>query len=183
MELLAWSHIVEDPVDMSLARVIDDCRLRFRGRLADSGWCIAVEPRDMGNIMLADRIWKVYFVSILIDDLWYRVWSCPFVIQYLWRWCHSDMPCWTTVLFSNLETNLFPAGVSHLTSWSLLQVIRQSLVSLLPASCESVCLYLGLQARWWLRGLKLHHRIVVVSSTQCCYPLRPVYCVIVSEFS
>lgn len=60
---------MEDPVDMSLARVIDDCRLRFRGRLADSGWCIAVEPRDMGNIMLADRIWKVYFVSILIDDL------------------------------------------------------------------------------------------------------------------
>ena len=41
-------------------------------------------------------------------------------------------------LISDLENNLFAAGVIDLTGLSLLQVITESLVSLLQASCEVV---------------------------------------------
>jgi len=41
-------------------------------------------------------------------------------------------------LNSDLENNLFAAGVIELTGLSLLQVITESLVSLLQASCEVV---------------------------------------------
>jgi len=58
----------------------------------------------------------------------------------------------------------------------------ESLVSLFQASCESVCLDLRIQARWLLRGLKMHHRIVVVIYLECSHPRRCGYYVIVSEF-
>jgi len=44
---------------------------------------IVVKQRDLENIVLLDRIWKVLFVSILIDDLTDRERSCPFVIYLL----------------------------------------------------------------------------------------------------
>jgi len=42
-----------------------------------------VRKRDVENVVLLDRIRKIEFVRILIDDLTYRVRSCPFVIQLL----------------------------------------------------------------------------------------------------
>jgi hypothetical protein len=83
MELPVASLRVEDLFDFPFVRVIDDRRLRFRWRLAGSRRCIAVEQREVENVVLPDRIPKVLFVSILIDDLTDRVRSSPFVIQLL----------------------------------------------------------------------------------------------------
>jgi len=83
MELPVVSFRVEDPVKFPFVRVIDHRRLRFRWRLASSRRCIAVEQRDVENVVLPDRIHKVYFLSIPIDDLTYCIRSCPFVIQLL----------------------------------------------------------------------------------------------------
>jgi len=42
-----------------------------------------VNPRDRENVMLPDRIQKINFESILINELTYLVRFCPFVIQLL----------------------------------------------------------------------------------------------------
>jgi len=55
-------------------------------------------------------------------------------------------------------------------------------MSLLQASCESVILDFRIQARWLLRGLKLHHLMVVIFCHEWSHPRRRVYRVIVSEF-
>jgi hypothetical protein len=83
MELPVASLGVEDSVDFPFVGVVNDRRLRSRWQLAGGRRCIAVEQRDVENIVLPDRIRKVKFVSILIDDLTYCVRSCPFVIQLL----------------------------------------------------------------------------------------------------
>jgi len=53
--------------------------------------------------------------------------------------CHPEVSRRTPDLIPNLKNNLFAAGIFCLTSLSLLQVCAQSFVSLLQASCESVC--------------------------------------------
>jgi len=58
MELPVASLRVEESVDFPFVRVIDDRRLRFRWRLAGIMRCIAVQQRDMENVVLPDRIWK-----------------------------------------------------------------------------------------------------------------------------
>jgi hypothetical protein len=83
MKLPVASFRVEDLVDFPFVTVVEDCRLRFRWRLAGAGRCIAVERRDVENVVLPDRIRKSKFVNILIDDLTYSVRSCPFVVQLL----------------------------------------------------------------------------------------------------
>jgi hypothetical protein len=83
MELPVESLRVEDLVDFPFVTVVDDHRLWFRWRLAGGTRCIAVEQRDVENVVLPDRTRKVYFVTILIEDLTYCVRSCPFVIQLL----------------------------------------------------------------------------------------------------
>jgi hypothetical protein len=50
---------VEDPVNFPFIRVVDHRRLRFRWRLAGGRRCIAVEQRDVENVVLPDRIRKV----------------------------------------------------------------------------------------------------------------------------
>jgi hypothetical protein len=59
MELPVASLRVEDPVNFPFVRVVDDCRLRFRWRLAGGRRCIAVEQRDMKNFVFPDRIREV----------------------------------------------------------------------------------------------------------------------------
>ena len=59
MELPVAPLRVEDPVDFPFVRVVDDRRLRFRWRLASGRRCIAVEQRDVENVVLPDRIRKV----------------------------------------------------------------------------------------------------------------------------
>jgi len=59
MELLVVSFRVEDTVNFPFIGVGDHCRLRFLWRLAGVRSCIAVEPRDMENFVLRDRIRKV----------------------------------------------------------------------------------------------------------------------------
>jgi hypothetical protein len=59
MELPVASFIVEDPVNFPFLRVVDHCRLGFRWRLAGGWRCIAVEQRDVENIVLPDRLAKV----------------------------------------------------------------------------------------------------------------------------
>jgi hypothetical protein len=59
MELPVASLRVEDSVDFPFVRVVDDRRLRFRWRLAGGRRCIAVEQRDVENVVLPDRIRKV----------------------------------------------------------------------------------------------------------------------------
>jgi len=61
MEHPVVSLRVEDSVDFLFVRVVDDRRLRFRWRLPGGRRCIAVEQRDMENIVLPDRIRKVKF--------------------------------------------------------------------------------------------------------------------------
>jgi hypothetical protein len=84
---------------------------------------------------------------------------------------------------SNVENNLFAASVIRQIGLSLLQVPTESLVNLLQASCEGVRLDFRFQARWLLRGLKLHHPMVVVIRTEWSHPRRGVYRVILSEFN
>jgi len=50
---------VEDPVDVPFVRVIDYRRLPFRWRLASGRRCIVVKQRDVEDVVLLDRIWKV----------------------------------------------------------------------------------------------------------------------------
>ena len=59
MELLVASLRVNDAVNFPFFRVVDNCRLRFRSPLAGSRRCIAVKSRDVENVVLPDRIWKV----------------------------------------------------------------------------------------------------------------------------
>jgi hypothetical protein len=59
MELPVVSLRVEDSVDFPFIRVVNDCRLRFRCQVAGCRRCIAVEQRDVENVLLVDRIWKV----------------------------------------------------------------------------------------------------------------------------
>jgi hypothetical protein len=50
---------VEDSVDFPFVRVVDDRWLRFRWPLASDRRCIAVEQRDVENVVLPDHIWMV----------------------------------------------------------------------------------------------------------------------------
>ena len=59
MELPVASLRVEDSVDFPFVRVVDNRRVRFRWRLAGGRRCIADEQRDVENVVLPDRIWKV----------------------------------------------------------------------------------------------------------------------------
>ena len=59
MELPVAPLRVEDPVNFPFVRVVDHRRLRFRWRLAGGRRCIAVEQRDVENVVLPDRIRKV----------------------------------------------------------------------------------------------------------------------------
>jgi hypothetical protein len=59
MELPVASLRVEDPVNFAFVRVVDDHGLRFRWRLAGGGRCIAVEQRDVKNVVFPDRIREV----------------------------------------------------------------------------------------------------------------------------
>jgi len=92
MELPVASIRDEDSVDFPFVRVVHDCQLRFRWQLAGGWRSIAVEQSDVEHVVLPDRIRKVYFVSILIDDLTYCVRSCPFLIQHLSRSCRPEVP-------------------------------------------------------------------------------------------
>ena len=59
MELPVAPLGVDNPVDFPFVKVIDYRRLRFRWRLAGGRRCIAVEQRDVENVVLPDRIRKV----------------------------------------------------------------------------------------------------------------------------
>jgi len=83
MELPVASFRVYDPLNFASVRVVDHCRLQFRWLLAGGRRCKAVEQRDVENIVLPERIQKVYYVSIPIDDLTYHAWSCPLVMELL----------------------------------------------------------------------------------------------------
>jgi len=50
---------VEDPVEFPFVRVFNDHRLQFGWWLASGRRCIAVEHRDVENIVRPDRIRKV----------------------------------------------------------------------------------------------------------------------------
>ena len=63
---------------------------------------------------------------------------------------------------SNLQNNLIATGLFRLTGLSLLEVLTESLISILQPRYESVCLDFPLEGRWLLRGLILHHRMEVV---------------------
>jgi len=58
-ELPVASFRVEDPVNFPFVRVVDHRRLRFRRWLAGVRRCIAVEQRNVENVVLPDRIRKV----------------------------------------------------------------------------------------------------------------------------
>jgi hypothetical protein len=59
MEIPVAPLVVEDPVDLPFVRVVVEHRLRFRWRLGGGMRCIAVEQRDVENVVLLDRIRKV----------------------------------------------------------------------------------------------------------------------------
>jgi len=59
MELEVASFRVEVPVNSPFFGVGDHRRLQFRWRLAGGRMCIAVERRDVGNVVLPDCIRKV----------------------------------------------------------------------------------------------------------------------------
>jgi hypothetical protein len=59
MELPVVSFRVEDFFDFSFVRFVNDRRLCFRWRLAGSRRCIAVEQRDVEQVVLPDRVPKV----------------------------------------------------------------------------------------------------------------------------
>jgi len=59
MELPVASFRVEDMVNFPFVRVVDHHRLWFRWRLAGGRRCIAVEQRDMENVVLPDHVRKV----------------------------------------------------------------------------------------------------------------------------
>jgi len=61
-------------------------------------------------------------------------------------------------LVPHLENIFFGAGVFCLAGLSLLQVQTDGLVSLLQASCESVCLDFRIPARWMLGALNCFTR-------------------------
>jgi len=182
LELLAASCRVEDLVNLLFIRVIQNCQLVFGWRLACCRRWIEVEQRDEANVLLPDRIWKVYIVMILIDDLTYHVWSCPFVIQFLGQSCCLDVPCWKLDFISDRHNNVFASAIFGWIGMCLLQVLSQGLVSLLQASCKSVSLHFPLQARWLLRGLTLHHQMVVWIIPEWDPHSGRVYLIIIFEF-
>lgn len=182
MELPVASLSVADPFHFEFVRVVDSGRLSFSWRLVGGWRFIAVEQQNLEHIVLPDHIHKVYIVSILIDDLSYCALSCPYGIQLL-RWpCSTDMGSWNSDLISNLDNNFSATSIQCLTCLSLLQVLTESLVGLLHASCKGVCLVSRFQARWLLPGLKLHRRRVVVIRLEWSHTRRRVYHVIVREF-
>jgi len=59
MELPVAPLRVEAPVDFPFVRVVNHRRQRFRWWLAGGRRCIAVEQRNVENVVLPDRIRKV----------------------------------------------------------------------------------------------------------------------------
>jgi hypothetical protein len=59
MELPVASLRVEDSVNLPFGTIVDDHRLRVRWWLAGGRSCIAVEKRDVGNVVFPDRIREV----------------------------------------------------------------------------------------------------------------------------
>jgi len=173
---------VEHSVDFPIVSVVNNPRLWFALWLASCIRCVMGEQRDMEVIVLPNRMQKVHFVSMLRNDLTYHLQSCPCVIQLLGWSCHPEVPCHKPDLISNLEINLFEAGILHLKRLSFLEVLPESLVSLLHASCDGVCLDFKFQARWLLQGLKLHYWMVMAICQEWSPPGRSVYRVIVSQF-
>jgi len=91
MALPVASLRVNDPVDFSVVQLIENHQLRFRWWLAVGTRCIAVKQRDIEDVVLPDHMWNDPFITILIDELTYHIWSCSFVIRCL-RWsCCSDV--------------------------------------------------------------------------------------------
>jgi len=173
---------VEHPVDVLFVRAVDHHWMRCRWRLASGRRRIVAKQRDVEKVVLPDRILKVYFVSIVIDNLTYWVQSYAFVIQLDWWPCCPEVLRWKLDLISNLENNLFAASVFCQTGLSVLQILRKSLVSFLQASCKSVCLDFWIQARWLCRGRKLHHWMVVLIRTEWIHPHRHMNRGIVNDF-
>ena len=182
MELPVVSLRVKDWVNCLYVQFVDGHRLCLRWQLACGGWSIAVEQRDVQNAVLLDSIRKVSFDSILIDDLTYRVRTCMFIIQQLWRSYRPEVPSWDPDVVSNVENTLYDTGLFTLISLSLLQVLAESLVSLLHASCETVFLYFRNQARWLHHGLTLRHQMVMGIRPDRSHQCSCVYGVNVSEF-
>jgi hypothetical protein len=59
MRLPVVSFRVKDSVDFPFVRVVDDSQMRFTRRLDVGRRCIAVKQRDVENVVLPDRVWKV----------------------------------------------------------------------------------------------------------------------------
>jgi hypothetical protein len=59
MERPVASYRVKDSVDFPFVRVVDKHRLLFGWRLAGGRRCIAVDQRDVENVVLPDRVRKV----------------------------------------------------------------------------------------------------------------------------
>jgi hypothetical protein len=59
MELPVASLRVKNPVNFPFVQVVNDRRLRFRWRLAGGRRCIAVEQRDVKNVVFPDCIREV----------------------------------------------------------------------------------------------------------------------------
>ena len=133
--------------------------------------------------MLPDCIRMVLCVSILTDQLTYRVWSGLFVIQllrrsFVWKCCTGRQ-----TLSQISRTTSLPPALFRLMGLIILQGLMECLVSLLQASCEGGCVHFRFQTTWLLRGLQWHHWIIAVISTEWSHPCRGQYRIIVSEFS
>jgi hypothetical protein len=176
------SLIIDNLGDIPLVWVINHCRLRFKWRMAGGKWCTAVQDRDVERVVRPEHIWDVLYVRFLIDDHTFCVWCCQCVILLLWKSCRPKVPHWMRDLVYNLDNNIVAASLFCLTGLNFLQVLTESLVSLLQASSKPVWFDLQIQARSLHLGLQLHQELSVGISQQWSRTHRGVYPGIVSEF-
>jgi len=133
---------VENGVKFQRFCCVDSHYMWFCEMLPYDRWCVITKLQYMENAAVPHCIWKVQFVTILIDDHAYHIWSHAVVFNLLWRPRWSHIPGWQWYFASNSKSNFFPGGVLWVSHLYLNYMFPENQMSLFQAYHPPICLHL-----------------------------------------
>lgn len=123
----------------------------------------------------------VWFVTILVNDLTYRIQSTALVVEFLWQSSSSVVASREPHILSNLEGHIVTTSIFWLPYLGFQQVLPPKVVSLFYPWYSSVCQYVRRDVWWGCQSLELHWRVVVVIGPEWCHPLWVVDGIVVRK--